>query len=79
MYTLTDYSAEDLFILSGAIQSQIEDTKGYIEHANKIESEEMRAILLKEKTAKLTVLREHHVHLLTAFQIVKDRNQVLSN
>lgn len=79
MYNLTDYSLSDLRIIQAANEEQIDSLKAQI----KLISEHLHYSVGIEVTAKynrkIAVLTEHNVHLLTAIQIVKDRETVNSN
>lgn len=80
MYQLTEYSKKELEIISGMCAKEIELTSRCIEKAKQYipEGEILNDITRKDKEI-LSVLREHHVHLLSALAMVKDKNLIESN
>lgn len=80
MYNLTDYNASALRIILKPVQERIEYLNEIIAKAKQYipEGETLDRIVRKD-CRELEVLREHSVHLLTALQIVKDRETVLQN
>lgn len=79
MYNLTDYSLSDLRVIQAANEEQIQDIVAQISLYKKYFPVGIRHIATAKDRRSLAVLREHNVHLLTAIQIVKDRETVNSN
>lgn len=79
MYNLTDYNESALRILCEQNAKNIEDVNAFIVGAEKYIPEPMLSDVTRRDRRRLSVLREHNVHLLTSLQIVKDKETVLSN
>lgn len=78
IYSLTDYSAKELGFLAEANADLIHLHKE-MDRTYSTQSPEMQRLMSgnrKKNAEKLKFFREHNVHLLTALQIVKDRETV---
>lgn len=76
---LTDLTARELRIISESIASQIDDLNAQIKAAKKYIPDYMVESVTQKDRDALPVLREFHVQLLTATQIVKGIETVSSN
>lgn len=79
MYNLTDYNQSSLRIIANALDAAIKDKQRFIEGAEKFIPEPMLSDVTRRDRREVSVLREHNVHVLTALQIVRDREAVSSN
>ena len=80
MYTLTDYTAAQLRVISGAIAEQIKEKVDKIKYTHSYipEGDTLRQLTRLDEE-EVSILREHHVHVLTALQIVREREMAMSN
>lgn len=79
MYNLTDYSLSDLRVIQAANEEHMNDLADQIKLTFKYFDGDVCESAIAKIHSKIAVLREHNVHLLTAIQIVKDRETVNSN
>lgn len=78
-YNLTDYSLKDLRVIQSAIESKIQELNDQIVAAHKYLPESIHGDVTRKDNQAMVILKEHNVHLLTAIQIVKERDTVTSN
>lgn len=78
-YNLLDYPLPALRIISKAIDEKIKALTDQAEGGGQYFDEQFLSDVTRRDKQELSVLREHQVHLLTAIQVVKDREKVLSN
>lgn len=92
MYSLTDHTAQELSWMAEANAEKIEELTGIEKEYELAEPlGDSFSIIANsllpgflssrriENAAKLKLFREHNVHVLTALQIVRDREKVQSN
>jgi hypothetical protein len=79
MYNLTDYSLKDLRVIQAAIESKIQDLAEQIRLAHEYIPLDMHKDITRKDNKAMAILKEHNVHLLTAIQIVKEKETVNAN
>lgn len=81
MYNLTEYTPQQLRVMRTAIQDRIDKQREFVK-AREAHGPDLINLLIEDISAakvELETLFEMRVHVITALQIVKDREQVVSN
>lgn len=80
MYNLTDYTEFQLRILSAVMVSEMQAINTLLSIAKTYLPEgEIYNDVTRRDAEKLAVIREHHVHILSALAMVKDRNLIAAS
>lgn len=80
MYQLTDYTENQLRIITGVVAKEIDLTKRCIQKAKEyIPEGEILNDVTRKDSEILEVLREFNVHALSALAMVKDQNLIAAN